>query len=219
MEDDLGPILGFMLAGGLSMRMGGGDKCLRLLGGKTLLARIVERLGPQVTRLALNANGDPKRFAEYSLAVVPDSVTGFVGPLAGVLAGLDWAADNMPGCQFVVTVPTDAPFLPFDLVARLAASIRAGADMATASSSGQTHPVVGMWPVHLRRDLRHALTREDIRKVDRWTARYNLASVDFPADPVDPFFNANAPQDLAKAEDLLKLLERTANANTKTARQ
>jgi molybdopterin-guanine dinucleotide biosynthesis protein A len=197
------PVVGLLLAGGQSRRMGGGDKCLRPLGGETILARIVERVRPQVRRLVLNANGDPARFAAFGLPVVADSVEGFAGPLAGVLAGLDWAAANAGDCPWVASVPTDAPFLPADLVARLQAAVEQGADMACAASGGQPHPVVGLWPVRLRGDLRHALVAEQIHKVDIWTARYRLATVEFPIGGIDPFFNTNRPEDLAEAERLL----------------
>jgi len=197
------PVIGLLLAGGQSRRMGGGDKCLRLLGGETILARIIARIRPQVRRLVLNANGDPARFASYGLPVVADSVEGFAGPLAGVLAGLDWAAANAPDCPWVASAPTDAPFLPTDLVARLRAAAEEGADLACAASGGQSHPVVGLWPVRLRGDLRHALTVEHIHKVDVWTARHRLATVDFPIAGLDPFFNTNRPDDLAEAERLL----------------
>ncbi len=197
-------IAGVLLAGGQSRRMGGGDKALRLLGGETILARVIARLRPQVARLVLNANGDPARFAGFGLPVVADSVEGFAGPLAGILAGLDWAAANAPGCELVLSAATDAPFLPADLAARLAAGMAAaGADLACAASRGQPHPVIGLWPVRLREELRHALVAEGVRKVDVWTARYRLATVDFPAGEVDPFFNANRPEDLAAAEALL----------------
>src|SRR5215471_1406628 len=196
----LPPVVGLLLAGGLSRRMGGGDKCLRPLAGRTILDRIVERVRPQVKHLVLNVNGDPVRFAAYDLPIVADSVEGFAGPLAGVLAGLDWAAANAPDCPWVASVPTDAPFLPADLVARLHEATDAGADLACAASAGQSHPVVGLWPVRLRHDLRRALVDEDIRKVDRWTGRYRLATVAFPAGPIDPFFNANRPEDLVEAE-------------------
>jgi molybdopterin-guanine dinucleotide biosynthesis protein A len=199
------PVLGLLLAGGQSRRMGGGDKCLRLLGGETILSRIIARLRRQVRRLVLNANGDPARFAGCGLPVVADSVEGFAGPLAGVLAGLDWAAANAPDCSWVASVPTDAPFLPTDLVARLRAAVEKGADMACAASGGQSHPVVGLWPVHRRDELRHALTAEQIHKVDVWTARYRLATVEFPIAGLDPFFNTNRPEDLAEAERLLSL--------------
>jgi molybdopterin-guanine dinucleotide biosynthesis protein A len=197
-------IVGLLLAGGLARRMGGGDKCLRLLAGRPLLAHIVERVAPQCRHLVLNANGDPARFAEFQLAVAPDSVSGFAGPLAGVLAGMDWAAVHAPACPLVLSVPTDAPFLPRDLAWRLhAARSTKGADLALATSDGQHHPVVGLWPVALREDLRRALVEEDIRKVDVWTARYRLAVVDFAVARIDPFFNANRPEDLAQAEALI----------------
>lgn len=203
MADTAPSVIGLLLAGGQSRRMGGGDKCLRLLGGETILARIVARVRPQVRHLVLNANGDPARFADCGLPVIADSVEGFAGPLAGVLAGLDWAAANAPGCPWVASVPTDAPFLPADLVRRLQAAVEQGADMACAASGGQSHPVVGLWPVRLRDDLRRALTEEQIHKVDIWTARYRLAAVAFPIGAVDPFFNTNRPADLAEAERLL----------------
>lgn len=200
-------ILGVVLAGGLARRMGGGDKGLQLLGGKPILNRILERLAPQVDGIVLNANGDPARFAAWNLPVAGDAVEGFVGPLAGVLAGLDWARRNRPDITDIVTVPGDGPFLPRDLVARMAdARAKAGADLACAESAGQANPVVGLWPVRLYGDLRHAVVEEDIRKVDRWTVRYKLVQVDFAATPVDPFFNANTPEDLTEAERLLATL-------------
>jgi molybdopterin-guanine dinucleotide biosynthesis protein A len=197
-------IAGVLLAGGLARRMGGGDKPLRMIGGRKLLELVIERMRPQVAALVLNANGDPARFAAYGLPVIADSVADNPGPLAGVLAGLDWAADNRPDCSMVVSVATDAPFLPRDLVSRLYAQMIAeGADLACAASGGQAHPVIGLWPVRLRDELRHALADEGIRKVDVWTARYRLATVPFSDQPIDPFFNANQPQDLERAEALL----------------
>jgi molybdopterin-guanine dinucleotide biosynthesis protein A len=202
-------IVGLLLAGGLSRRMGGGDKALRLLGGRPLLDHVIARVRPQVAALVLNANGDPARFAGFSLPVVPDSVADFAGPLAGVLAGLDWAAANRPDCELVVSVPTDAPFLPRDLVAALVAGKQAAdAELACAASGGQPHPVIGLWPVWLREDLRHAVVAEEIRKVDMWTGRYRLATVPFAEETrgVDPFFNANRPDDLDRAAALLQRL-------------
>jgi molybdopterin-guanine dinucleotide biosynthesis protein A len=197
-------VAGVILAGGLSRRMGGGDKCLRLLGGRPILSRIVERARPQVETLVLNANGDPARFADFRLPVAADSVEGFVGPLGGILAGLDWAAGHAPGCRWLASFAGDAPFLPLDLVKRFVAAATAeGADLAVAASGGQTHPVFGLWRVSLREALRRALVEEQIYKVDRWTARYKLATVEFAATPLDPFFNANRPEDLAAAERLL----------------
>lgn len=199
-----GTVLGVVLAGGLARRMGGGDKGLQQLGGKPILQHILDRLQPQVDGVILNANGDPARFAAWRLPVAGDAVEGFAGPLAGVLAGLAWARANRPDVTDIVTVPGDGPFLPRDLVARMvAARSQAQADLACAVSAGQAYPVVGLWPVRLYDDLRRAVVDEDIRKVDRWTARHKLVQVDFAAQPVDPFFNANAPEDLAEAERLL----------------
>jgi len=201
-------IAGVVLAGGQSTRMGGGDKCLRDLGGRPILARILERARPQVTRLVLNANGDPGRFAPFGLPVVADTVEGYAGPLAGVLAGLDWAAANAPEAIWVASFASDAPFFPTDLVARLHSAVAADkADLACAASGGQAHPVFGLWRVDLREALRDAMVREKIYKVDRWTARYRLATVEYPAVPDDPFFNANRPDDLEAAR---RQLEQTA---------
>ena len=202
-------VIGLLLAGGQSRRMGGGDKTLRVLGGVSLLERVIERLRPQVDALVLNANGDPARFAEFALPVVADSVPDFAGPLAGVLAGLDWAAVHRPDSTFIASVATDAPFLPADLVARLTtARNAAGADLACASSAGRTHPVFGLWPLRLREDLRRAIVDDGIRKVDEWTARHRLVTVPFADRPIDPFFNANRPEDLEAAAKLLKFAER-----------
>ena len=201
-------IVGLLLAGGQSRRMGGGDKALLPLAGRTLLDHVIDRMRPQVAALVLNANGDPARFARFGLPVVPDSIADFAGPLAGILAGLDWAAANRPDCDVVVSAATDAPFLPADLVARLVDGMtKAGAELACAASRGQTHPVIGLWPVHLREALREAVVAEGIRKVDRWTARYRLATVPFPDEipGVDPFFNANRPEDLERATALVSL--------------
>ncbi len=199
-------VVGLLLAGGQSRRMGGGDKALRLLGGVSLLDRVIERLRPQVDALVLNANGDADRFAKFGLPVVPDSVPDFAGPLAGVLAGLDWTAAYCPDRPFVVSVATDAPFLPTDLVARLVEGTeREGGDLACAASGGRSHPVFGLWPVRLREDLRRAVVEEGIRKVDTWTARHRLVTVPFADRPTDPFFNANRPEDFAAAEALLKI--------------
>jgi molybdopterin-guanine dinucleotide biosynthesis protein A len=194
-------ILGLILAGGQARRMGGGDKALVELAGQPLVAHAIERLAPQVSRIVLNANGDPARLDSFGLPVVPDSVEGFAGPLAGVLAGLEWAAANAPVCEWVATVAVDAPFFPSDLVARLSVAVaNESTDMVCAASNGRSHPVFGLWPVRLAADLRRALVDEDIRKVDAWTARYQVAEVAFPAPVDDPFLNINRPEDLAAAE-------------------
>jgi len=198
------PVIGVLLAGGQSRRMGGGDKALRLLGGKTILARVIERARPQVAALVLNANGDPARFADYGLPVAADVVEGYAGPLAGVLTGMEWARANAPDALWLASFATDAPFLPEDLVERLGNAVGdEGADMACASSAGRSHPVFGFWPIALADELRRAMVEEGVRKVDVWTARYRLVTVDFPATPIDPFFNTNRPEDLAEAERLL----------------
>jgi molybdenum cofactor guanylyltransferase len=199
-------IPGVLLAGGLARRMGGGDKPMRSIAGKTLLERVIARLGPQCDTLILNANGDPARFAAFGLPVIADSVADFPGPLAGILAALDWMASHRPEVTTVLSAAADCPFLPRDLVARLEAARTAQhAELAVASSGGQTHPVVGLWSVRLRDELRHALVKEDIRKIDRWTARYPLATVTWPVSPVDPFFNANTVEDIAEADRLAAL--------------
>jgi molybdopterin-guanine dinucleotide biosynthesis protein A len=203
---EIPPTPGVLLAGGLARRMGGGDKPMRQIAGRTILERVIARLTPQCDGLILNANGDPARFASFGLPVIADTVENFPGPLAGILAGLDWAAINRPGVEFILSAAGDCPFLPRDLVARLhQARIAQGAQLAVAASDGQSHPVIGLWSVGLREELRHALVVEDIRKIDRWTARYKLATVEWPADPLDPFFNANTVDDIAAAERLAAL--------------
>src|SRR5579863_10277396 len=156
---------GVILAGGLARRMGGGDKPMRTIAGKTILERVITRLGAQCDGLILNANGDPARFAQFGLPVIADSVSDFPGPLAGILAGLDWMAINRPDANWMLSTAGDCPFLPRDLVARLDQERRRqNAELAVAVSDGQTHPVVGLWNVRLREDLRQALVVEGIRK-------------------------------------------------------
>lgn len=199
--------LGLLLAGGLARRMGGGDKPLRLIAGRSLLAHVRERLAPQCDALLINANGEPARFSAYGLPVVADGVQDFAGPLAGILAGLDWMAENRPELDWMVSVAADTPFIPRDLVSGLhRARAEAGLPLACAASGGWSHPVIGLWPASLRADLRHALTVDQERKIDRWTARHGCASAEWPVDPVDPFFNANRPEDIAEAERLAALL-------------
>ncbi len=205
-------VIGVLLAGGLARRMGGGDKCLRQVAGRPLLEHVIARLRPQVARLVLNANGDPARFAPFALPVVADSVAGFAGPLAGVLAGLRWAGRHGSGASRIVTVPTDAPFLPRDLVARLVHAVAdAPGAIALAASRGRTHPVCGLWPVALADDLEAAL-EEGVRKVLDWTGRHETHVVDFPliragGSTIDPFFNANRPEELDEAGRLIAQLE------------
>jgi len=196
--------LGVILAGGQATRMGGGDKGLLALGRQSLLSRVIDRLEPQVGRMALNANGDAARFSGFDLPVLPDSISGFVGPLAGVLAGLDWAAEQ--GADAIVTAAADTPFFPCDLVPQL---LLRGEGMthpmvlaATPDAKrGQArHPTFGLWPVALRDDLRAAL-QGGLRKVVMWTDQHGGREALFPDEAA--FFNVNTPEDLARAEEML----------------
>jgi len=201
---DAKPIVGVLLAGGLARRMGGGDKPLKELGGQPILDRVIDRVKPQVHHLILNANGDPGRFAGYGLPVVADVIEGHQGPLAGILTALDWAAENVPDAEHVISFATDAPFVPRDLVVRLMAPVAAGVTPLSCAISGErTHPVFGVWPVALREDLRRAMIDEEMRKIDTWTARIGITHVAFETEPVDPFFNVNRPENLEEAEKLL----------------
>jgi molybdopterin-guanine dinucleotide biosynthesis protein A len=206
MTIEVPPTLGLVLAGGLARRMGGGDKALLRIGMTTILDRVLERIAPACTGIMLNANGDPARFSSYRLPVIADDVEGFAGPLAGILAGLDWAAHNRPEVEWLVSVPGDCPFLPRDLVPRLhAARAATGVPLACAQSGDWRHPVAGLWPVALRADLRRALVDEDLRKIEVWTARHGVALARWPDTPVDPFFNVNTPEDVAEANRLASL--------------
>ena len=205
---------GLLLAGGQSRRMsdafaaGRGDKGLLDLSGKPMLGHVIERLAPQAGRLVINANGDPARFASFNLPVVPDTIEGYAGPLAGILAGLRWSIVNAPDATHVVSVSTDAPFLPADLVTKLQQGLaNASGSIALAQSGGELHPVIGLWPVALADDLEQAL-RAGTRKVLAWTDRHGTVPVEFPfthlkGRSVDPFFNANTPEELAEARHLL----------------
>lgn len=205
-------LVGVILAGGLARRMGGGDKGLAAFGAATMLDEVVRGLAPQVGRMVLNANGDPSRFVRFGLPVIADAVPGFVGPLAGVLAGLRWAAAEAPAATHVLSVSSDAPFLPADLASRLACALglRPAARIALARSGGEVHPVIGLWPVALADDLEADL-RSGLRKVRDWTERHGAIAVDFPMratleGTVDPFFNANTPEELDEARRLLPLI-------------
>jgi molybdopterin-guanine dinucleotide biosynthesis protein A len=197
-------LLGVVLAGGRSTRMGGGDKGLRLLGGRALMAHVIGRLAPQVARVAINANGEPGRFAAFGLPVLADDVAGHAGPLAGVLAGLDWAAAQ--GAGAIVTAAADTPFFPADLSERLRAA--AGpSGLALAATPDETgrlwqHPTFGLWPVALRHDLRAAL-EAGLRKIVAWTDRHGAGTAAWGTEPFDPFFNVNTPEELAEAEAML----------------
>ena len=204
-------IAGVILAGGQGRRLGGVDKASALLDGKPLIEHVIARVRPQVSELIINASGDPGRFSDFHLPVVADVVEGFAGPLAGVLTGLEWVSTNRPDVTWLASFAVDTPFLPFDLVDRLTEAVaREDADIACARSTDRTHPVVAVWSVRLIDDLRHALIEEDIRKIDRWTARHRIVHVDFApvsmnGDTFDPFFNINRPEDLIEAERILGL--------------
>lgn len=201
-------VTGVVLAGGLSRRMGGGDKGLLSLAGKPMLQHVIERLRPQVASMLINANGDPARFAAFGLPVVADSIAGFVGPLAGVLAGMQRSLAEAPERRFIVTAPGDAPLLPSTLVADLLAGLAGGTgSIALARSHGDLHPVIGLWPVALAQDLEEQLAK-GVRKVLDWTNRHGTVAVDFAPQSLggrelDPFFNANTPEELALLRRLL----------------
>ena len=196
--------IGIILAGGLARRMGGGDKALRKSGGISLLAHVIAALRPQCEGLVLSANGDPERFTGFDLPIVADDVRGFKGPLAGILAGLDWIAAHRPDVPLAISAPADTPFLPADFAARLMdARAKDNAMIACARSGGRTHQAVAVWPVSIRCDLRHALVVEDMRKAEAFMQNYSLAIVEWPTLPYDPFFNANDPSDLVAAETIL----------------
>ena len=190
--------VGVILAGGLARRMGGGDKTMMVVGGRTVLDRLIDRLRPQVDALAINANGDPARFAATGLPILPDPVADHPGPLAGVLAGLLWA--EAQGAAWLVTAPGDAPFLPADFVVRLHAG-RGGAMFTCAASAGRTHPVAALWPVAVRAELLAALQGGQ-RKIDAFTRPDRTANVFWTTDPIDPFFNVNTPADVLEANRL-----------------
>lgn len=196
-------IAGVILAGGLSRRMGG-EKPLKPLAGQPMIKRVISRIAPQVERLAINANSDPAPYLEYGLPVLPDTIGGHLGPLAGVLTGMEWAAE-LPGVTHLVSAATDTPFLPLDLVARFSA-ISGPGRIVLARSNGNRHPVVGLWPVALREDLSRWLASGETMKVQVWAARHDPVFCDFEPEhggAPDPFFNANTPGELAQAEVFL----------------
>ena len=202
------PVAGILLAGGRSSRMGGGDKCLRSLGGRPILARIIERLQPQVADLVINANGEPSRLDPFGLPVVSDSVVGFAGPLAGVHAGLEWVKANRPDIRYGVTVATDTPFFPTDLVERFLNELKEQPTLLVARSDAGVHPVIGLWPVAIASELEASLKRGE-RKVGAWTKDHGAIEVFFQAIEmggrrIDPFFNINEPRELAEADTLVR---------------
>jgi molybdenum cofactor guanylyltransferase len=202
-------VVGVLLAGGKSSRMGGGDKCLLPLAGKPMLTHIIERLRPQVSDLVLNANGDVSRFAPFGLTMVMDRLGGQAGPLAGVHAGMGWAIANRPESRFVITAATDTPFFPTDLVARFLASLEGGKPkLLVARSEEGVHPIFGLWPVSLLTSIETSLAG-GMRKVQAWIREHQAEEIFFPTGEIggrkiDPFFNVNRPEELAEAEVLLR---------------
>ena len=200
-----GGIAGLVLAGGQGRRLGNRDKALVDLCGRPLLAHVFERLSPQCVAMVISANGDPARFADWPAPVVADALPEPMGPLAGVLAGLDWLAAAHPTLSAMVSVSVDTPFLPMDLVARLSDAWRhAGAEAASAVSGGRRHPVVALWPLAMRGAVRQALAGDAGRSVDRLLRAHRCTDVSWPSEPTDPFFNINHPQDLERARNLLR---------------
>lgn len=201
MTTEIPATLGLVLAGGQATRMGGGDKTLLKVGGETILSRTLSRITPHCEAIALNANGDPARFATFGLPVVADSIADFAGPLAGILAGMDWAHAHYPNVEWIVSAPGDCPFLPWDLIPRLHEVARAAkTPLACAKSGDWRHPVAALWRVELREDLRTALKIEGLRKIEIWTERHGIALAEWLEQPIDHFFNTNRPEDLEKAE-------------------
>lgn len=195
---------GVLLAGGVASRMGGDDKSLRMLAGHPILAHVIARIGPQVQTLILNANGDPARFAEWGLPIAADAISDYPGPLAGIHAGMRWAQEHHPEIADIVSIPTDTPFLPTDLIERLEAVREAqGAEIVVASSAGQAHPVVAIWPVRLAAELYRLVTEDGMRRVTDFARRYTVAYADFPVNGIDPFFNVNRPGDLEAAQSFM----------------
>ena len=213
-------VVGCVLAGGLSRRMGGEEKALLELGGEPMLSRIIERLRPQAAQLIVNANGDPGRYAPFGLPVVADNISGFAGPLAGVESGMKWAIDNADGATHMVTAATDTPFFPDNLVASFVDAIAAADDIVMATSHGNRHPVFALWPLSLHGDLRDWLQQTDTFKVMVWVQEHSLKLVEFPTvalsgQQIDPFFNANTPEEFAAAE---KLVAESSDENVRRAR-
>lgn len=207
MNDEM-PIVGVLLAGGQSRRMGGADKPLQMLGGRPLLTHVIERLTPQVAGMVINANGEASRFAAFHLPVVADSIGEFAGPLAGVHAGLAWVRANRPGIEHVVTVTADTPFLPVDLVSRFLASLNPNRTLLVARSEEGLHPAIGLWPVSMVTALEESL-KQGARKASAFVEERRAIEVFFPRIEIggrliDPFFNINSPADLAEADALLK---------------
>ncbi len=197
--------LGLILAGGLGRRMGGVDKARLELAGRPLIAHAIAALKPQCAALVINANGDAGRFQPYALPIVADDPQDFAGPLAGILAGLEFSRREKPDIADVLSLSVDTPFAPRDLAARLQAARKAtGAPIAVAASGRERHHVVALWPVALAEFLRRAVKAEGVRKVEAFAERFGVAVATWPDEPFDPFFNINTPDDFSRAEEWLQ---------------
>ena len=198
-------VVGVILAGGQSRRFGGGDKFLKELNGKLLIDHVIGRVSPQTSNLIINANSNAALFKSQNLPIIPDSIKGYAGPLAGILTGMEWVLRFKPECEWIITFPSDAPFIPLDSAEKMMKCAKEEkANIVCSASNGRTHPVCGLWQVGLAEDLRKAMINEEIRKIDLWTARYPSSIVEFSNQPFDPFFNINRPSDLERAEEILK---------------
>ncbi len=202
----LDDVIGLILAGGRGRRLGGQDKAFLTLGEETLLVRAIARAKPQVGELLINANGDLSRFAPFGLPVIEDRIGGFLGPLAGIVSGLEWIRENRPHARWLASFACDCPFFPLDMVEHLIAKAESeSASVAIAASHGRHHPVFAAWSAGLSVTSENVLCDQGLRKMDDFVARFPNTRVQFPADPADPFFNINTPDDLARAEALLTL--------------
>ncbi len=200
-------VVGILLAGGKSSRMGGGDKCLKKLGNKTILEHVIARSFPQVEKLILNVNGQYSEYARYKLPIVSDVVAGHCGPLAGILTGMSWVKKNLPSCKWLVSLPTDAPFFPNNLVEKLFSALEENkARISYACSHGRNHPVFGLWPVDLEEDLRRSIVEDKVRKIEFWTNKFTTSRAEFVSRSFDPFFNINNREQLEKAKGMIREL-------------
>ena len=198
-------VIGVILAGGQSRRFGGGDKFLKKLNGNLIIDHVINRLQSQTDELIINSNSSANLFREQGLAVVPDTIKGFAGPLAGILTGMEWVLQNRSNCEWIATFPSDAPFIPLNCVKEMQTCAKAEKSDIVCTSSGQrTHPVCGLWNVKLAPILRKGMINEGIRKIDLWTSRHQLSIIKFPDHPYDPFFNINRRDDLEQAEKIIK---------------
>jgi molybdenum cofactor guanylyltransferase len=198
-------VVGVILAGGQSRRFGGGDKFLKKLNGKLLIDHVIDRVSPQTSNVIINSNSNADLFKGQNHPIIPDSIGGYAGPLAGILTGMEWVLRVKPQCKWIVTFPSDAPFIPLDSAEKMIkCAEEERANIVCSASNGRTHPVCALWQVGLADDLRKAMINEEIRKIDLWTARYRSSVVEFSDQPFDPFFNINKPGDLERAEEILK---------------